>query len=99
MTTLDDDDGVTVTWHATPIGTCALLIGHPTDECPSCRPDGRCQHCGLANGTGFQDCTLPKELCQIRPCPVKSAPEMTPLEHCNTLPATASLRGSGVVGG
>jgi hypothetical protein len=76
MTTPDNDDGVTVTWHATPVGTCALLICRPTDECPSCRPDGRCQHCGLANGVGFQDCTLPKALCQIRPCPVKSGPEM-----------------------
>ena len=74
MTTPEDEDGVTVTWHATPVGTCAVLIGRPIDECPSCRPDGRCQLCGLANGTRVQGCTLPKALCQNGPCPVKPAP-------------------------
>src|SRR6266446_5701594 len=82
-----DDDGVTVTWLVTPVGTCGVLIGRPIDEGPSCRSDGRCQHRGIANGTRVQGCTLPKALCQNRPCPVKSAPEMTPLEHCNTLAA------------
>jgi hypothetical protein len=69
------DDGVTVTWHATPVGNCAVLIGRPIDECSSCRPDGRCQHCGLANGARVQGCTLPKALCQSGPCPMKSALE------------------------
>jgi len=75
MTTTEDDDGVTVTWHTTPVGSCAVLISRPIDECPSCRLDGRCQHCGVANGKGSRGCTLPKELCQNRPCPMKSAPE------------------------
>ena len=69
-------NGVTVTWHATPVGTCAALIGRPIDECPSCLPDGCCQLCGMANGPGVQGCTLPKPVCQNGPCPVKSAPKI-----------------------